>query len=161
MRKIRRRLLSVLLFACLALGTLTASAEEYEAGSVVDGSVLTYELSAEGIAYPRLRGTYFGSGSGNISVTGSRSVMITGSTTARQVSDSVKVTVHLQQLKNGSWVTIASYGPVTKYNNYYVSTSRTYSVTGGYYYRMTGGHTVIENGVFESATSATNGVWVS
>ena len=50
MRKIRRRLLSVLLFACLALGVLTASAEEYEVGSVVDGSVLTHELSAEGIA---------------------------------------------------------------------------------------------------------------
>lgn len=160
MRKIRRRLLSVLLFACLALGTLTASAEEYEAGSVVDGSVLTHELSADGIAYPRLRGNYFGSGSGNISVTGSRSVMITGSTTARQVSDSVKVTVHLQQLKNGNWVTIASYGPVTKYNDYYVSTSRTYTVDRGYYYRMTGSHTVIVNGVFESAASATDGVWV-
>ena len=160
MRKIRRRLLSVLLFACLALGTLTASAEEYEAGSVVDGSVLTHELSAEGIAYPRLRGTYLGSGSGSISVTGPRSVMITGSTTARQTSDSVKVTVHLQQLNNGKWITLASYGPVVKYNNYYVSTSRTYSVSGGYYYRMTGSHTVIENGAFESTTSATNGVWV-
>lgn len=161
MRKIRRRLLSVLLFICLALGALTASAEEYEVGSVVDGSVLTQELSAEGIAYPRLRGTYVNNGSGSISITGPRSVMITGSTTARQTSDSVKVTVHLQQLKNGSWVTIASYGPVVKYNNYYVSTSRTYSVTGGYYYRMTGGHTVIENGAFESITSATNAVWVS
>lgn len=160
MKKIRRRLLSVLLFACLTLGALTASAEEYEVGSVVDGSVLTHELSAEGIAYPRLRGTYINYGTGNISITGPRSVMITGSTTARQTSDSVKVTVHLQQLKNGSWVTIASYGPVTKYNNYYVSTSRTYSVTGGYYYRMSGSHTVIENGAFESITSKTNGVWV-
>ena len=150
----------MLLFACLTLGTLTVSAEEYEAGSVVDGSVLTHALSADGIAYPRLRGTYLGSGSGSISVTGPSSVMITGSTTARQTSDSVKVTVHLQQLKNGSWVTIASYGPVTKYNNYYVSTSRTYSVERGYYYRMSGSHTVIENGAFETATSKTNGVWV-
>ena len=160
MRKIRRRLLSVLLFACLALGALTASAEEYEPGSVVDGSVLTHELSAEGIAYPRLRGTYVNYGTGNISVTGPRSVMITGSTVARQTCDTVRVTVHLQQLKNGSWVTIASYGPVTKYNNYYVSTSRTYTVEHGYYYRMTGSHTVIENGVFESTASATDGVWV-
>ena len=160
MRMFKKSLMAALLLACLILGALTVSAEEYEPGSVVDGSVLTHELTAEGIAYPKLRGTYVGSGSGSISVTGPGTVMITGSTTARQVSDSVKVTVHLQQLKNGSWVTLASYGPVTKYNDYYVSTSRTYSVSHGYYYRMTGGHTVIENGVFESTTSATNGVWV-
>lgn len=160
MRVFKKSLMAALLFACLMLCALTVSAEEYGPGSVVDGSVLTHELSAEGIAYPRLRGIYFNSGSGSISVTGPGTVMITGSTTANQVSDSVKVTVHLQQLKNGSWVTLASYGPVTKFNGYYVSTSRTYSVSRGYYYRMTGGHTVIENGTFESGTSATNGVWV-
>lgn len=158
-RRIRVFLVPLMLLMFLMVGTTDASAEE--SGVVVDGSKLTHELQAEGIAYPRLRGKYFSNGAGRITVTGYRQVMLTGDTIARQNVDSVKVTIHLQRLEGNNWVTIASYGPTVKYNTYYVTVSRTYSVAGGYYYRMTGSHTVIEGDAFESAVSSTNGVWVS
>mgnify|MGYP003378535618 FL=1 len=158
-KRIQLFLTPVILLVCFMASMACVSAESAE--KIVDGSKLTQELQAEGIAYPTLRGTYLDHGAGRITVTGSRQVMITGDTVARQNVDSVKVTLHLQQLKGQNWVTIASYGPTVKYNTYYISTSRTYSVAGGYYYRMTGSHTVIENGKFESAASATDGVWVS
>lgn len=157
-KRIQLFLVPVMLLVCFMASMVLVSAESTE--TVVDGSKLTHELQAEGIAYPVLRGKYFNNGGGNITVTGYRQVMITGDTVARQNVDSVKVTIHLQRLEGGSWVTIASYGPTVKYNTYFVSASRTYSVTGGYYYRMTGSHTVIENGEFESAASATDGIWV-
>lgn len=156
-KRIRFILLPAMLMLYLITGTIFASASE----TVVDGSELTQELSAEGIAYPILRGTYFSNGGGNITAIGKGSVRISGETVARQSVDSVKVTLHLQQLKGDNWVTIASYGPTVKYNTYYVAASRTYSVAGGYYYRMTGSHTVIEGDAFESAVSSTDGVWVS
>lgn len=159
-KRIQLFLAPIMLLVCFMASMVLVSAAE-NAETVVDGSKLTHELQAEGIAYPTLRGIYFANGGGNITVTGKRTVMVSGETVARQSVDSVKVTLHLQQLKGENWVTIASYGPTVKYNTYYVSASRTYSVTGGYYYRMTGSHTVIENGKFESAASATDGVWVS
>lgn len=158
-KRIRLILAPVMLILCLMTGTILVSAEA--SVSVVDGSELTQNLSAEGIAYPILRGTYFSNGGGNITAIGKGSVRISGETVARQSVDSVKVTLHLQQLKGDNWVTVASYGPTVKYNTYYVAASRTYSVAGGYYYRMTGSHTVIEGDKFESAASATDGVWVS
>ena len=158
-KKIRLFFMAVMMIACMGAGAISVSAQEDI--QTVDGSRLTQEPFAQEIAYPTLRGKYFGNGGGGITLTGNRTVLLTGNTVARQTGDSVKVTMHLQQLKNGSWVTIASYGPVTKSNTYYVSASRSYSVAGGYYYRMTGSHTVIENGVFESAASATDGIWVS
>lgn len=157
-KRIRLFLIPIMLLVCFAANMASVSAES--ADTVIDGSKLTHELQAEGIAYPTLRGKYFNNGGGAITVTGYRQVLVTGETIARQNVDSVKVTLHLQQLKGENWVTLASYGPTVKYNTYYVSASRTYSVAGGYYYRMTGSHTVIENGEFESAASATDGIWV-
>lgn len=157
-KRIQLFFIPIMLLVCFVAGTIFASAEISQ--PVIDNSRLTHELSAEGIAYPRLRGTYLDHGAGRITVTGYRQVMLTGDTIARQSVDSVKVTIHLQRLEGNSWVTIASYGPTVKYNTYYVSASRTYSVTGGYYYRMTGSHTAIEGDAFESAVSSTNGIWV-
>lgn len=158
-KRIQLFLAPIMLLVCLMAGTIFVSAETSDI--TVDGSKLTNELSAEDIVYSRLRGTYFANGAGRITVTGYRQVMLTGDTVARQNVDSVKVTLHLQRLEGGSWVTIASYGPTVKHNTYYVTASRTYSVAGGYYYRMTGSHTVIEGDKFESAASATDGVWIA
>lgn len=157
-QRIRLLFTPIILLICITVGTLFVSAQESE--TLVDDSKLTHDLQAEGIAYPKLRGTYLDHGAGRITVTGYRQVMITGDTIARQSVDSVKVTIHLQRLEGGNWVTIASYGPTTRHNTYYVSVNRTYSVAGGYYYRMRGSHTVIEGDAFESAVSSTNGIWI-
>lgn len=161
MKRVGRVTLLVLLLICLIVGTIHAAAADDLLGTVVDGSVLTDGTEAEGIAYPKQRGSYLSSGSGRVTIAGTGKVTILGSTSAYQTVDEIKVTLHLQRLENGSWVHVLTMGPKTAYNSSYVSNSRTYSVTGGYYYRVTGAHTTVEGGTVETVSSATNGVWVS
>ncbi|MDO4322870.1 MAG: DUF6147 family protein [Lachnospiraceae bacterium] len=162
MKRIRRLVLPLVLLVSFVFGALHAAAAEglELLGTVVDGSVLTNETEAEDTVYPRLRGSFLSSGSGHIVIAGTRKVTVSGNTSAYQNVDQITVTLHLQQLKNGSWVTVTTLGPRTKYGGHYVSNSRTYSVDGGYYYRVTGGHTAIKGGKPESITSATNALWV-
>ena len=160
MKQFKKLVLPLLLLCCLFMSTLQVAAADELLGTVVDGSVLTNELEAESIVYPRQRGSYLSHGTGRITSAGTGSVTVTGSTSAYQTVDTIKVTLYLQRLESGSWVTIATLGPKSKYNANYVSNSKTYSVARGYYYRVTGGHTVIENGTSEAITSATNGIKV-
>lgn len=159
--KISKRLLLLLtMLMCFTLGTFHVTAADDLLGTVVDGSLLTNNTESDYIVYPRQRGSYLSNGSGHIVLEGPRSVTISGSTTAYQTVDKVKVTLYLERLQNGNWVNVKILGPKTNSNAYYVSNSSTYSVTGGYFYRVTGSHTVIHNGVPESISSATDGVWV-
>ena len=160
MKQLKKLVLPLLLIGCFLISALQAAAADELLGTVVDGSVLTDETEAEITVYPRQRGSYLSSGSGHIVIAGTGSVTITGSTSAYQTVDTIKVTLYLQRLENGRWVHVATLGPRAKYNTNYVSNSKTYSVARGYYYRVYGGHTVIENGSSEALTSATNGVWV-
>lgn len=160
MKRILKTILSMFIVCCFIVSTLHVSATEELLGTVVDGSVLTDGTEAESIVYPRQRGSYLSSGSAHITIAGTGSVTITGSTTAYQNVDQIKVTLYLQRLESGSWVTIATLGPRTKYNTNYVSNSKTYSVTRGYYYRVTGGHTAIEGSTTESLVSSTDGIKV-
>jgi hypothetical protein len=145
---------------CFIFGVLNVQAADDLLGTVVDGSVLTDQLEAESIIYPLMRGSYLSSGSGHILIAGTGSVKITGSTSAYQTVDEVSVTLHLQQLKNGNWVHVTTLGPKKAYNASYVSNSRTYSVTRGYYYRVTGTHVAIKDDVAEALSSYTDGVYV-
>lgn len=164
MKKIRRSILPVVMLFCMVFGTFHVSAaDDYHQllGTVVDGSLLTDGTESDGFAYPWARGSLLSSGSGYISIAGKRKVTVSGSTSAYRTVDRVTVTLHLQKLKNGSWVHVATLGPRNAYNTSYVSNGKTYSVEGGYFYRVTGGHTAIKGGTPESITSFTDGVWVS
>ena len=160
MKQFKKFVLPLLLLCCFIMSTLQVAAADELLGTVVDGSVLTDGSEAESTVYPRQRGSYLSSGSGRVTIAGTGSVTVSGSTTAYQTVDTIKVTLYLQRLENGQWVHVATLGPRAKYNTNYVSNSKTYSVARGYYYRVSGGHTVIENGSSEALTSYTNGVWV-
>lgn len=160
MKRIRRMMTPFLLLFCVIMGSIYASAADELLGTVVDGSLLTNETEAESIVYPRARGSFLSSGTGYISIVGPRSVRVSGSTTTYMTVNKVKVTLYLQRLENGRWVHVTTLGPKTAYNDYYVSNSNTYSVAGGYYYRVYGGHTAIKGSSSEALTSFTNGVWV-
>lgn len=160
MKQLKKLVLPLLLMCCFLMSTLQVAAADELLGTVVDGSVLTDESEAESIVYPRQRGSYLSSGSGRVTIAGTGSVTVSGSTSAYQTVDTIKVTLYLQRLENGQWVHVTTLGPRAKYNTNYVSNSKTYSVARGYYYRVYGGHTVIENGSSEALTSYTNGVWV-
>lgn len=158
----RKRLKYVvpMLLLCMFFGTCHVYAADELLGTVVDGSLLTDETEVTYDVMSKARGKYLACGTGGLSLQGTRRLYMSGSTSAYQYVDKVKVTLYLQQLKNGNWVTVQILGPKTANNDYYVSNNKYYSVTGGYYYRVYGGHTVIEGNENEALTSYSNGFWV-
>lgn len=161
MRQVRKAALPLLLLLCLVVSSLGASASDERLGEIVDYSLLTEESEAGLANYPVTYGIYLSSGSGHITVAGTRKVTVAGSTSAYKICDKVKVTLYLQRLEGNSWVTVEKLGGKTARNTNYVSNSHTYTVDGGYYYRVSGAHTAIKGSTTESGTSCTNGIWIS
>lgn len=150
----------LVLTCCMIFGSISVSAADELLGTVVDGSLLTNGTEASYTVLPKARGTYLSHGTGGLHLSAYRTLRMNGDTTCYQSVDKVKVTLYLQRLVNGSWVTVNTLGPKTAYNHYYVSNSNTYSVAGGYYYRVYGGHSCIEGSKSEAQTSYSNGFWV-
>ncbi|MCD8075473.1 MAG: DUF6147 family protein [Lachnospiraceae bacterium] len=160
MRKIRKLTMVIFLF-CMMLGTLHVSAADELLGTVVDGSLLTEETEVTATAYPKARWTYLSDGTGTMTVTGTRTVRLSGSTTAKQKVDAIYVNMYLQRLVNGTWCTYYIGTRSTKYDAYFVSITETdISVEGGYYYRASGAHVINQDGTIESIASYTNGIWI-
>lgn len=154
------KVIAVMMLACMMLCSISASAADDRLGTIVDGSLLTEQTEVEAIGYPLARGAFLSSGLGGLTITGSRTVRVSGATDAYQYVDEIKVTLLLQRLVGSQWVTVNTLGPKTAYNAYTVSTAKTYSVSGGYYYRVVGSHVAIEGSTNEAISSCSNGVWV-
>lgn len=160
MKKVRK--LTIMMFLlCVIFSTLHVSAADELLGTVVDGSLLTEETEVTVTVYPKARWTYLSDGTGTLSLTGTRTVRLSGSTTAKQTVDAIYVNMYLQRLVNGTWCTYYIGTRSTKYDAYYASITETgLSVEGGYYYRAKGAHVINENGTIESASSYTDGIWI-
>lgn len=154
------RFLLLLLISILTFGAMQAYAADDRLGTVVDGSLLTDDTEATMTVTPKARGTFFSSGTGGISISGARQVCASGETTCYYAVDQISVKLCVQRLAGNSWVTVYTAPTATKYNAYRVSTSRYYSVTGGYYYRLAGIHEAYDNGAYEGTASYTNGLWI-
>ena len=105
------------------------------------------------------RGTYLKAGRAKISNEGNRVVKISGGTDAYQVCDRVVATIYLDRYENGTWVPVTSVSSSSS-DAYTANCSKNVSVTGGYYYRARGYHTVYEGNTTESAPSLSNGIWI-
>lgn len=151
------------LVACLLFASITVQAADENLGLVVEGSVLTdlTEVSGSTETNDLARGTYLGTGSAKLTNNGNHVLNVWGHTTCNRTSDEVKVTLHLQRYKNGSWSNVTTLDTKVAYNDHYVSNSKNVTVTGGYYYRISGSHTAIKGSVVETTTSVTDGMWVS
>lgn len=160
-KKKAKMLLAVLVILCLITNVGTAFAADDRIGEVVDGSLLTNDTQVEYKEYSRARGTYLNMGSGSLSNLGGRKVYMSGSTSCFRTSDQVKVTLFLQRLEGGSWVNTGQIVTGTSYNTYEVSAGDTFSVTGGYYYRVYGSHIAIKGSTSEACSSYSDGLWVS
>ena len=160
--KNKKRWCMFLVVFALMLVSCQVYAADGRLGSIVDGSVLTDKTIVEGNTESGsgARGTYLASGSGKLVLNGGRSVNMSGDTSCNRVSDEVKVTLYLQRLVGTSWSTVYTLGPKTATNAYYVSNSKNYTVTGGYYYRVKGTHSAKKGTTTESTSSYTDGVWI-
>jgi len=114
--KRRRKLTVVVLLLCMILGSLHVSAADELLGTVVDGSLLTEETEVSTTVYPKARWTYLSDGTGSMAVTGTRTVRLSGSTTAKKSVDAIYVNMYLQRLVNGTWCTYYIGTRSTKYD---------------------------------------------
>lgn len=160
MRKRLKMVIMLVMVCCMLFGSISVSAADELLGTVVDGSLLTDSTEVHYTVTPKARGVYLADGEGNLSLAAYRTLSMFGSTSCYQYVDKVKVTLYLQRLENGTWTTVSTLGPRTAYNDYYVSNSNSYSVAGGYYYRVYGGHSAIEGSKSEALTSYSDGFWV-
>lgn len=153
-------LLSVLFLLCTLMCSMNVLAADDRLGEVVDGSLLTDDSESEGITQSLLRGAFLNYGSGAISNPSGKKVSISGQTVCYRTCDKVKVTLHLQRLVGNTWSTLYTLGTKTATNTYFVSNSNSYTVTGGYYYRVYGSHIAFDGDDSEATASFTNGIWI-
>ncbi len=99
------------------------------------------------------------SGTCTLSHTG-RSVKFRGVTSSSKDEEIIRVVVTLQEQRDGVWHSISSVSK-TEYNTDIASAKKSYTVTGGYYYRVIATHYVKTGNVVSTASSETPSTWIS
>lgn len=97
-------------------------------------------------------------GSSKMTPTG-KSVAFGGSSFSSITEDTISVTSTLWEQRNGTWYAISSVTK-TKENASTVSASKTYIVSGGYYYRVTSVHTSQTGAISHTVTTSTASTWI-
>ena len=170
----RKRITSLLVafavFVTLGAGTVSeVYAADEDLGKILDGSLLTDDEESIGYVDPDTitftgnvvedgimpYGVYLLSGSSMISKAGSGKIGVTGITEAHK-STNLKVVVTVQRKSGGTWNYVTSW-TATKAKGTYLSSTKTLSVTKGYYYRVSCAH--VAGG--EAGYSYTNGIWIN
>lgn len=165
----RKRILSLLfsvmlIYSIAFVSRVDVSADNNEV-KMVDGSYLTTEESSSGTVQsnPLLRGKYMMEGECSITRAGSGRIYTYGSTTANETVDYVAVIVYVDQYNEDEdeWEQIDAW-LVEDTDTYFVATSKTLKVDKGYYYRVHASHYAgdEEDRPFDSANSATDGIWI-
>lgn len=154
----RKRMLSMFMVAMMieALMFNTSSYKTLAEGDATyEEDDVTTESSSEGTATPLTRGIYLKSGSSSIADAGNSKITASGDTVAQKVVNKIYVGVRVQRKEDGKWAAYTSWSEV-KYNTLYVSTTKTFKVPGGYYYRVYSDHTANS----DISDSYTNGIWI-
>lgn len=88
-----------------------------------------------------------------------KSVTFGGSSVSSVTEDTIKVSSTLWEQRSGTWYAVSSVTK-TKENAVQVSASKTYTVSGGHYYRVTSTHTSKTGATTHTATSSTASRWI-
>ena len=97
-------------------------------------------------------------GSCTLSVSG-KSVTFSGRSTSSTIEDTIQVTVSLWEQRNGTWYEISSVSK-TKQNTMQVTASKTVTVSGGYYYKVTAVHFSQTGSTSHTTYSSTSSRWI-
>lgn len=143
--------LSIVFVSCM-IPSAYAQAE----GTTLDGTLLTYELESTMEFISMTKGIYLLSGSASITSPGTGLVCSTGKTYATMSIPSMFVGVYIQRYNGSTWSTVANWTQYA-YNTNIVTSSKTYSVTRGYYYRTV----TVHNAYGETGSAATSGIYIS
>ena len=151
---------TLLLMGTLMMGTGFAVCAEEEVVEPAGYHVYdTTDESATDTWYGIARGTYLKSGSSTITKKDSTHAACAGKTLAHSNSDRVYVRIYLDQSatgKSGSWGTIDYWTGIATNAATATASSGSYKVTKNQYYRVTGAHSVTENGYTEATDTTTN-----
>ena len=154
-----KRLLSLVLSMALLLGCfqMNAFAQETTYPKVSHTYTTTEDFASDDWTV-LLRGAYLASGTSSITREDGSHVNISGNTNATRTIDTVRLTLYLERSK--SYATGYSTYKTYSYsaNNVYslVKEISNISVESGYYYRVTGVHSVTHNGTTECTNSVTD-----
>lgn len=162
MRKKVKRILGLLLIACMLMGmsvTTYAAENEPGIGDIVDGSILTQDNYSESVLYNPARGNILDRGVARISEIGSGQINVYGAVLPSVQCDKLRLEMTIQKLVGGSWANIKSYSDVA-YNSTLLSKSYNYSVTKGYYYRVKVACIATKGGTTETQMPITDGIWI-
>ena len=156
----RKKIVTMIVAVSLATGIFAMiPAEQARAAEeiiTVDGSVLLEDAEESvGEMDVQTKGQYLQSGSSKIVRAGVGKIAVGGTTIAQKTVSTIKVTVIIEQLVNGSWLRYTSWSE-SKTNTYSVSTSKTLTVPRGYYYRVRS----IHNANSDRGHSNTNALYV-
>lgn len=88
-----------------------------------------------------------------------RTVSFNGYSTSAQTEDLIRITVILWELRGSTWYEVARTSAEKK-NADYVSTSSSKTVTGNYYYKITGIHYSEKGGKSYTVTSESASKWI-
>lgn len=165
-------LTAIAMIVSLGSGSLSrVIAADEDLGKIIDGSMLTEDEESEALLdedtiYYEVDdddfgimpyGLYLKSGTAAIKNAGSGKITASGTTSAHK-SCSLKVTVAVERYSKttGNWSLVTSW-TATKSSGTYLSTSKTMSVSKGYYYRVHCAHSA--GG--EAGRSTTDGIWIN
>ena len=154
-----KKIFSLFLAMALLIGCIpvNACAEEAVYPKVTHSHLTTDDFASDDWSTDQ-RGAYLGNGRSTIARADSTHINISGNTNAVQTCDKVRLTLYVEQSE--SYAT-----GYTTYKSYSYSADNAYQlgkeianikVDRGYYYRVTGVHSVTENGVIETTNSVTN-----
>ncbi len=152
---------AIILSLCLILGnSLLVSANDFDdLGKVVDGSLLTNDMTSEVTINTLVRGNILNQGTTRISNNGNGSVNIYGAVFGSVVCDKMILDLTLQRYSGGTWYNVTSYEDVA-YNVGSFSRSYNVSVTKGYYYRVKAACVAQKGSTTESQVPVSNGIWI-
>ena len=143
---------------CSPLSVLASGIEE--AGSIVDGSLLTLSDFVEDEVLILTRGNHLAKGSSRLTNLGNRNVGVGGETTCFVDCDTVICNLYLEQKNSaGNWYTY-DYWNYSTTNDFALQVSTTKKVAADHWYRVKGTHIAILNNAIESTTTATDGIWI-
>lgn len=114
---------------------------------------------AEDIQYSLTKGNLFNYGCSTITKLASNKITVSGTTMAHKTCDTLYLYFYLERKVGGTYE-VYKYWTYTDNNLYDLSRSLTVLVPSGYYYRVRGYHAAKDNGVRESKTTLTNGIYI-
>lgn len=158
-----KKMISLILGLVLCVASLTMSANasggEYHVGDIIDGSLLTEDTVVDAVAQHLARGTYLSSGASHLQDCGNGVILVSGETYCNRTATTVEVSLFVERLVNGEWHSV-SQRTYSNSNAYQANGGYYLTVSKGYFYRVVGNHYASANGVYESSTSCTNGIWI-